>query len=129
MKSLARPTEQRLGWLKGSRNCAPRSGLLDRAVEEYRASNGINDVNGVTLNDQRMFDVNQRLSQLRADYAGSQAKLRQIGDMRSRGIAALEAVPEVLASETIINLRERETELLKEKSDFGAPMAASIRSS
>ena len=93
-------------------------GAADRAVEEYRANNGINDVNGVTLNDQRMFDVNQRLSQLRADYAGSQAKLRQIGDMRSRGIAALEAVPEVLASETIINLRERETELLKEESEL-----------
>ena len=73
-------------------------GSADRAVEEYRSKNGINDVNGVTLNDQRLFDVNQRLSELRADYAGSQAKLQQISDMRSRGIAALEAVPEVLAS-------------------------------
>ena len=118
MRSSARPTAQRLGWLKGCRNCAPRSGPLTEPSRNTGRSNGINDVNGVTLNDQRMFDVNQRLSELRADYAGSQAKLQQISDMRSRGIAALEAVPEVLASDTIINLRDRETELLKEESEL-----------
>ena len=45
------------------------------AVEQYRAQHNINDVNGVTLNEQRLFDVNQRLSALRADYAAARAKV------------------------------------------------------
>lgn len=90
----------------------------ENAVEQYRAEHGINDVNGVTLNEQRLFNVNQRLSELRADYAGSQAKLSQIRDMRSQGLKALQAVPEVLQSAVIINLRDRETQLLKEESEL-----------
>ena len=88
------------------------------AVEHYRADNNINDVNGVTLNEQRLFDVNQRLSALRADEAGAKAKIAQIRTMRTTGFDAVEAVPEVLSSPTIINLRDRETELLKEESDL-----------
>ncbi len=38
--------------------------VAEGAVEEYRAKNNINDVNGITLNEQRLFDVNQRLSAL-----------------------------------------------------------------
>ncbi len=88
------------------------------AVEQYRAQHNINDVNGVTLNEQRLFDVNQRLSALRADYAAARAKVAQIRAMRSSGFNATEAVPEVLSSMTIINLRERETQLLKEEFDL-----------
>jgi uncharacterized protein involved in exopolysaccharide biosynthesis len=83
------------------------------AVEQYRAQHNINDVNGVTLNEQRLFDVNQRLSALRADYAAARAKVAQIRAMRNSGFNATEAVPEVLSSMTIINLRERETQLLR----------------
>ena len=78
---------QRLDELRGEVETA------EGAVETYRAQNNIMDVNGVSLNDQRMFDVNQRLSQMRSDYAGSLAKLSQIAEMRGRGVQALEAVP------------------------------------
>ena len=54
------------------------------AVEHYRADNNINDVNGVTLNEQRLFDVNQRLSALRADEAAAKAKIAQIRAMRTQ---------------------------------------------
>lgn len=105
----------------------------ENAVEQYRAENGINEVDGVTLNEQRLYNVNQRLSELRADYAGSQAKLAQIGTMRTQGIQALQAVPEVLQSQVIIDLRQRETELLKEESELRStygdkhPMIQSIQ--
>ena len=127
-------TDRATGWLaERLHELRTEVETAERAVEDYRAKNDINDVNGVTLNDQRLFDVNQRLSELRADDAGSQAKIQQISDMRDRGFEALEAVPEVLASATIINLRDRETELLKEESDlrstFGAkhPLIVSIQ--
>ncbi len=94
------------------------------AVERYRADNNINDVNGVTLNEQRLFDVNQRLSALRADEAAAKAKIAQIRTMRTTGFDAVEAVPEVLSSPTIINLRDRETELLKEESDLRSTFGA-----
>ncbi|MGE3742349.1 MAG: GumC family protein, partial [Geminicoccaceae bacterium] len=92
--------------------------VAEGAVERYRAEHNINDLNGVTLNEQRLFDVNQRLSALRADEAAALAKIAQIKQMRSQGFQAVEAVPEVLASPTIISLRDRETELLKEESDL-----------
>ena len=98
--------------------------VAEGAVEDYRAKNNINDVNGITLNEQRLFDVNQRLSALRADYAAAQAKVSQIRAMRISGFDATEAVPEVLASATIINLRERETQLLKEESDLRSTFGA-----
>ena len=98
--------------------------VAEGAAEEYRAKNNINDVNGMTLNEQRLFDVNQRLSALRADYAAAQAKVSQIRAMRISGFDATEAVPEVLASATIINLRERETQLLKEESDMRSTYGA-----
>ena len=94
------------------------------AVEHYRAQNNITDVNGVTLNEQRLFDVNQRLSELRADYAAARAKVRRSAPCGSAGFDATEAVPEVLASVTIINLRERETQLLKEESDLRSTYGA-----
>ena len=127
-------TERATGWL-AARLDELRTEVekAEGEVEAYRAKNEITDVNGVSLNDQRLFDVNQRLSQLRADDAAAKAKIRQINEMRVRGFGALEAVPEVLASATIINLRERESQLLKEESElrstFGAkhPMIVSVQ--
>lgn len=98
--------------------------VAEAAVERYRADHNINDLNGVTLNEQRLFDVNQRLSELRADEAGAQAKIAQIRQMRTQGFEAVEAVPEVLNSVTIINLRDRETELLKEESELRSTFGA-----
>ena len=98
--------------------------VAEAAVERYRADHNINDLNGVTLNEQRLFDVNQRLSELRADEAGSQAKIEQIRQMRTQGFEAVEAVPEVLNSATIINLRDRETELLREESELRSTYGA-----
>lgn len=98
--------------------------VAEAAVERYRADHNINDLNGVTLNEQRLFDVNQRLSELRADEAGAQAKIEQIRQMRTQGFEAVEAVPEVLNSVTIINLRDRETELLKEESELRSTYGA-----
>jgi capsular exopolysaccharide synthesis family protein len=92
--------------------------VAEDAVEQYRISKGITEAQGVPLNEQRLFDLNKTLASLRADHAAMQAKLGQIRDMRSGGLRALEAVPEVLSSATIINLRERETQLLKEESDL-----------
>ena len=70
-------TERATGWL-AARLDELRTEVekAEGEVEAYRAKNEINDVNGVTLNDQRLFDVNQRLSQLRADDAAAKAKIR-----------------------------------------------------
>ena len=118
-------TELATGWLSQRLDELRREvEIAEGAVEQYRTENNINDVNGVSLNEQRLFDVNQRLSALRADYAAAQAKVAQIRAMRNSGFDATEAVPEVLASMTIINLRERETQLLKEESDLRSTYGA-----
>lgn len=90
----------------------------EAAVERYRIKHGVAEAQGVSLNEARLFELNQKLSELRADFAAQQAKLAKIRAMRNRGFAALEAVPEVLSSQTIINLREREAALLREESEL-----------
>ena len=90
----------------------------DVAVERFRADNGLSQAQGVSIKEQRLFDLNQMLSQLRADHAAQVAKVGLIRAMRGRGSDAITAVPEVLASPTIINLRERESDLLKQENDL-----------
>ena len=73
-------------WLpSGWTSCAARSRPPRGAVERYRIKHDITDVNGVSLNEQRLFDLNQRLSALRADDAAAQAKVAQIRAMRASG--------------------------------------------
>lgn len=90
----------------------------ESAVELYRIKHNVTEAQGVSLNEARLFELNQKLSDLRADYAGQMAKVSRIKTMRGLSLVSLEAVPEVLASMTIINLREREAGLLREESEL-----------
>jgi capsular exopolysaccharide synthesis family protein len=90
----------------------------DEAVERYRIKHDVTEAQGVSLNEARLFELNQKLSGLRGDHAAQMAKVTRIKAMRGKSLASLEAVPEVLASMTIINLREREAGLLREESEL-----------
>lgn len=89
----------------------------ETAVEDFRAKHNLSIAQGVSVREQRLFELNRELSTLRANYAALQAKLRLIRELRATG-RGLETVPEVLNSETIVNLREREAQLLKEESEL-----------
>ena len=88
-----------------------------QAVEQFRVAHGLAQVQGVSLKEQRLYDLNHDLSELRAEYAADQAKIKLIKNLREQG-RGLDSIPEVLNSATIIDLRQREAELLREESEL-----------
>lgn len=87
----------------------------ERAVEQFRAENDLVGVNGASLSEAQVGDINKELVVARANLAGLQARLRLIQDVRRRG--DLTALGEVLSSPVIISLRQREAELLREEGE------------
>ena len=72
------------------------------------------DAQGESINDQQLSSINAQLITARADLAEQQAKLRLVRDLRAHG-QGLDAVQEVGASPLIVNLREQETQLLRQE--------------
>ena len=84
----ARPSSRPNGWPQRLDELRAEVETAEGAVERYRAEQQHQRVNGVTLNEQRLFDVNQRLSPLRADDAAAKAKIAQIQRDAHRGFDA-----------------------------------------
>lgn len=111
-------TDQASGWLQ-ERIAALRDEVRknEEALNQYRASKGLLDAQGVALNDQTLSDVNKELIGAKADLAQRQAKLRLVRDLRARGEGA-DAVTDVANSPLIVNLREQETQILRQEAEL-----------
>lgn len=111
-------TGQATGWLQ-QRLASLKDELRksDQAVAQFRADNGLYDTQGVTINDQEFSDLNKELITARADLAQAQAKLQLVKDLRARG-QGLDAVADVSGSPLIVNLREQETQLLRQEAEL-----------
>ena len=92
----------------------------DRAVETYRASNGLLNSyragggmmagKGVTLIEQQTADLTSQLTVARTDRVAAESKLKQIKEIVARPQGE-ESVAEVLDSPLIQHLREQEAEI------------------
>jgi succinoglycan biosynthesis transport protein ExoP len=80
------------------------------AVQEYQNSNNLVQTGGTSLKEQELVEVNRELVSARAELVAKQAKLELVRKSGSR----LDSMPEVVESPLIMNLREQETELLRE---------------
>lgn len=111
-------SDQASGWLE-ERIVALREEVRnnEESLNRYKAENGLLDAQGVALNDQQLADINKELITAKADLAERQAKLRLVRDLRARGQGA-DAVSEVANSPLIVNLREQETELLRQEAEL-----------
>ena len=114
----ARPSWRPNGWPSGWTSCGARS-----RPPKVRSSNIAPRTTSTTSTASRSTSSGCSTSTSACPHCAPtmprrRPKWRQIRAMRSSGFDATEAVPEVLASMTIINLRERETQLLKEESDL-----------
>ena len=89
----------------------------ERAVQAFSAKNDLFELDGMTLSDQQVSELNSSLVEARSEYAQSEARLAQAKKLlSSRG--GIEAVPEVLNSYLIQRLREQEAGLLRERSEL-----------
>ena len=112
-------TEKASDWL-GSRleQLQAEVESAESAAERFKVEHGLAEFQGSTLKEQRILDLNHDLSQLRSDFAAEQAKLKLFSVLRGKHGQGLDSIPEVLNSPTIIDLRQRETELLKDETEL-----------
>jgi len=91
----------------------------EAAVERFRAENNLlsAQAEGPTLSEQELGDLNRQLIEARAELAEKRARLSLVRDLERRG-GALDSVPEVAASPIITNLRNQETELLRQEAEL-----------
>jgi polysaccharide biosynthesis transport protein len=87
------------------------------AMEEFRAANGLVDVERAPLDSHQLAILTNSLIDARAERSAKEARLQSLRQMRRSG-HGFESSAEVLSSPLILNLREREMELLREEAQL-----------
>ena len=91
----------------------------DAAVQEYKAENGLTEtVNGTSLVDQQMADLNGQLITARSDLAEKEARYARVVELQRTGHA--EDVTQAVESPLISTLRGQETDLLRQEADLSS---------
>ena len=111
-------TEHATGWLK-ERLSTLRAELekSEHLVAVYRAKHGLVSSGGVTVDEQQLSEVNAQLILARAHMAEKQARFRHVNELMASG-AGVDSVAEVLASEVVRNLRQKQAELAREQAEL-----------
>jgi polysaccharide biosynthesis transport protein len=87
------------------------------AIEEFRAANGLVDTDGARLDSQQLAVITSSLIDARAERSAREARLQSLRAMRASG-HGLESSAEVLSSPLVLNLRQREMDLLREEAQL-----------
>lgn len=91
----------------------------ERAVEIYRAEQGLETPSGVTLNEQELSELNAQLILARASLAEVQARYSRARQIRASG-GSIESVTDVIQSGTITGLRQKQAELARELANLSS---------
>ncbi|MCB9944465.1 MAG: polysaccharide biosynthesis tyrosine autokinase [Geminicoccaceae bacterium] len=111
-------TSKATGWLATRlRSLRDELEKSEAAVESYRASEGLVDTGAGRLREQELSELSRTLMTARADLSDKRARLELIRELRARG-EGLDTVAEVLQSGTIMNLRQQESDLLREEAEL-----------
>lgn len=89
----------------------------EEAVEDFRSKNNLVMTNTGTVNEQQLSEINGKLVGARAEAAEAKAKL----DQATRIIEAkgnIQAIPDVLKSSVISNLRTQQAEVVRREADL-----------
>ncbi len=91
----------------------------EAAVQEYKAQNGLTETqNGSSLVDQQLGQLNGQLINARAALAEQEAKYARVVELQKSGHA--DDVSQVVVSPLIGQLREQETDLLRQQAEFSS---------
>ena len=91
----------------------------EKAVADFRAANNLIAAQGVTVNDQQISDLNNKLIEARAKTAEARAKYDQAQEIAKRGTDA-GSLAEALSSDIVTRLRGQIGELTKNVADLSS---------
>lgn len=90
----------------------------ERAVEQYKVQNNLTDsTNGASITEQQLSALNAQLVSAQADLAQQEAKFAQVTSMKDFVRSA--DISQVVASSLISQLRQQETEVLRQEAELG----------
>lgn len=119
LQSKHEATGGALDWLAGRLN-ELRSQLVqtEQAAEAYRADNELMATDRrLAFGEQELAALNQELIRSRTERIVTEAKLRRIRQLRNSG-KELDAVPEVMMSPIIANIRQQQMQLAREEAQL-----------
>jgi polysaccharide biosynthesis transport protein len=133
VRSKYEATRIAAGWLSGQlENLKKRVTVSEKAVEDYRSANNLTASQGVTVNDQQMTDLNNKLIEARVQTAETRAKFDQVQQMAKSG-ADPGSTNAAMSSEMITKLRTQYADIAKSSADLSArygnqhPQVANVR--
>ena len=91
----------------------------DRAVEEFRASNNLTVAQGVTVNDQQLGDLNNKLIDAHVQTAEARAKYEQIQNI-VKNHSDPGTLDQALSSDVITRLRTQYADVAKNLADVSS---------
>ena len=92
----------------------------EEAVANFRSENGLfRTSQNVTLNEQQLSELNAKLVNARAEAAEKKAKYDQLQALQTNGGSA-QALPDVLRSQVITQLRAQEADVSRREADLVA---------
>lgn len=104
----------------------------DKAVQDFRSANNLIASQGVTVNDQQLTDLNNRLVEARVQTAEARAKYDQVQQLAKSG-ADPGSLAEALSSDIIARMRSQYAELAKSDAELSTkygsrhPMVEAMR--
>jgi polysaccharide biosynthesis transport protein len=120
-------------WLNGQiDDLKSRVVASEKAVEDFRSANNLMVSQGVTLNDQQITDLNNKLIAARVQTAEARAKYQQIQDIAKSG-GDPGGINAAISSDMITKLRTQYADIAKNEADlsskYGArhPLVANIQ--
>jgi polysaccharide biosynthesis transport protein len=120
-------------WLNGQiEGLKTRVVTSEQAVEDFRSSNNLAVAQGVTVNDQQITDLNNKLIAARAQTAESRAKYDQVQQLAKSGGDA-GGINAAITSEMITKLRTQYADIAKNEADLSSkygvrhPLVANVR--
>ncbi len=133
VRSKYEATRIAAGWLSGQiESLKQRVTASEKAVEDYRSANNLTVSQGVTVNDQQMTDLNNKLIEARVQTAETRAKYDQVQQMAKSG-GDPGSTNAAISSEMITKLRTQYADIAKSSADLTArygnqhPQVANVR--
>jgi succinoglycan biosynthesis transport protein ExoP len=106
----------------------------EEAVAKFRAENNLVKTANMTLNEQQLSEMNARLVSARTETAEAKVKFDQLQQvLQSGGYEKAQALPDVLKSGVISNLRSQEADVSRREADLVArygerhPLVVNVR--
>ena len=123
-------TEQANSWLNDKvRELREKVHKSELAVQQFKEKYDLIEVNGSTVRDKQLLELNSQLTLVQASRAQAEAKLKQVNEVSLQQVKdaaanikgmQVEAISEVLNAPIIHELRVKEAELLQRKSELGS---------